>query len=135
MLRLSFYIWLGKVRYFPSVDTGPTTGSKPIVLTMVDHSHQLPDQECYTADWKCTMFSTQITIRISRPVHYLVYVKYPIDSTLLLCSALIRDVAARYTYDEMQDNKAALESALAVKRDNIFFNNLVLNFIFSFVLF
>ena len=84
---------------------------------MVDHSLQLPDQQCYTADWKCTMFSTNLTIRISRPVHYLVYVQDPMNSTLLLCSALIRDVAARYTYDEMQDNKAALEGALTVKRD------------------
>ena len=89
-------------------------GSKPVVLPMVDHSLQMPQQQCYTADWKCILVNTSITIRISRPVHYLVYVQDPAKSTLLLCSTLIRDVAARYTFDEMFDNKAALENSLAV---------------------
>ena len=102
------------MRYFSSIDTGNKLGSKPHVFNTSDQLLQLPEQQCYTADWKCVLFNTKLTMRVCNPVHYLVNVQDPINSTLLLCETLIRDIAARYTFDEMFDNKASLEHSLQV---------------------
>ena len=102
------------MRYHPEIDSGPKLKTEPVRLNMFDFPLELPEQQCYTSDWKCVNFYTKITLRIVKPVHFLVYVQDPINSTLLLCATLIRDAAARFPFDQMFDNKNILQEALRV---------------------
>ena len=72
---------------------------------MADQQDSLPEQICLTKDWKLIKINTLIVYRIFRPVAFLVNVQEPIKGTKLMCATILRDIAARLTFQNMFDNK------------------------------
>ena len=95
----------GKVKYYPSMDTGSALKSAPIIFNLSDQQVNLKEQECFTRDWKLIKINTMLVYRIFKPVHSIVNVQDPVTGTMLMCGTILRDIAARTTFKEMFENK------------------------------
>ncbi len=108
----------GKVKYYPSMDTGSALKSAPIIFNLSDQQVNLKEQECFTRDWKLIKINTMIVFRIFKPVHSIVNVQDPVTGTMLICDTILRDIAARTTFKRMFENKKDVCEEIKVENKN-----------------